>query len=140
MDLQTSNLTDLNVFYEVAKSLSFSKAAVQLKMSKSTVSERLGVLENNLGQNLVVRTTRQVRLTELGETFYKRVALLLKGIKDAEDEINGMVGKPRGLVKVSAPRGYEESNIVKSLVDFNDQFPEIDVKIDFNDEVVDIIG
>lgn len=139
MNLQTSNLADLNVFFEVATNLNFSKAATQLRMSKSTVSERLSKLESDLGQSLFVRTTRKVRLTELGETFYKRVSILLKGVKDAEDEINGMVGKPRGLVRVSAPRGYEESYIVKSLVNFHEQFPEIEMKIDFTDHLVNLI-
>lgn len=140
MDLQTENLTDLRVFYEVAKSLSFSTAAISLKMSKSTVSERISVLETNLNQSLFLRTTRQVRLTEIGETFYKRVAILLMGVKEAEDEIVGMIGKPRGLIKVSAPRGYEESNIVNMLIEFNQRFPEIYVKIDFTDRVIDLLG
>lgn len=87
-----------------------------------------------------MRTTRSVRLTELGAVFYKRVAILMRSVKDAEEELVGMSGRQVGRVRVSAPRGYEESNVVHSLTHFHEALPDIKVQIEFTDRLVDLIA
>ena len=84
------NLSDLSVFVRVVELGSFSAAARALGLPKSTVSRHLGRLEDRLGVRLLHRTSRTLRTTDVGATFYERAARIVAEIADAEAAASNM--------------------------------------------------
>src|SRR5688572_13282254 len=95
-----TNLNDLQFFFHVAESGSFTGAARRLELPKSTVSRGLSRLEERLGVRLVERTTRRLLLTEAGEIFLEHCRRVMAEIDQAETEIGTMRGTPRGRLRV----------------------------------------
>ncbi|RYH71041.1 MAG: LysR family transcriptional regulator [Alcaligenaceae bacterium] len=114
---------------------SFTKAAARLGVSKAAVSQKLVELENATGVQLVVRTTRSVRLTEAGLRLasaarepFERIA----GSFCAEQE---HAAAPRGLIRVTAPVALSRQRLGPVLVRFAKLFPNVRVELDLSDEV-----
>jgi len=101
--LHDVDLNDIVVFAKVVETRSFTAAAEQLGLPKSTVSRRLAQLEERLGVRLVQRTTRKLSPTEIGETYYARCAKIIADLNEAEQVVTDMQTAPRGRVRVTAP-------------------------------------
>ena len=80
--LEQLDPNDLLVFAHVADSGSFSRAAERLRLPKSTVSRRVSRLEEKLGERLMVRTTRRLRLTDLGERLLEHARRIASEVDD----------------------------------------------------------
>ena len=97
---------DLNrvaIFVRVVEDGGFSAAARSLRLPKSSVSRAVSLLEEQLGARLLQRSTRRVRLTEAGTTFYERASRGLAGVEEAAAAVADLQGSLRGPIRVTAP-------------------------------------
>src|ERR1700681_3075478 len=100
------DLNDLLVFARVVKGGSFTAAARDLQMPKSTVSRKVTDLEQRLGGRLLPRTTRTLGLTDEGRTYYDYCTRLLDEIDEAELAVGRLRAVPRGLLRVTTPLNF----------------------------------
>lgn len=133
-------LEGVRVFVAVADTRNFRGAAKALKVPKSTVSRRLAELEQQLGFQLLQRTTRQVALTEAGESFYRQVAPALALICDAHRELIDAQQTPSGLLKITATPGLGERGLSETLIGFLREYPQVRLQLDLLDRHVDLVG
>src|SRR5215469_941435 len=96
--------TEMTAFVAVAERLSFAKAAVQLGVSRSALSETIRGLEDKLGVRLLNRTTRSVGLTEVGERLLTELRPALEGFDAAVAAIGAYRDKPAGQLRLTVPR------------------------------------
>jgi DNA-binding transcriptional LysR family regulator len=97
------DLNEMLVFARVVHTGSFTKAAAELGMPKSTVSRKVTELEERLKARLLNRTTRKLSLTDVGRTYYDYCARIAGEIEDAERAVSSLQETPRGLLRVTAP-------------------------------------
>src|SRR5689334_18477341 len=114
------DLNEMVVFAKVVQAGSFTAAAKQLGMPKSTVSRKVGELEDRLDARLLQRTTRKLSLTDVGRTYYEYCARIAGEVDEAERAVGDLQGTPRGLLRVTAGinSGYLEA-IVSSYLKQN---------------------
>src|SRR5258706_6819695 len=94
------DLNEMLVFARVVHAGSFTTAARELGMPKSTVSRKVSELEERLKSRLLQRTTRKLSLTDEGRTFYDYCARIAAEVEDAERAVSSLQGKPQGLLRV----------------------------------------
>lgn len=133
------DLNDIVVFTKVAETKSFTGAADQLGLPKSTVSRKLAQLEERLGVRLVQRTTRKLALTDIGEAYFARAARIVADIQAAEQLVTDMQATPRGRLRVTAPIDLSTRYLGAIIADFIAGHPDITVELDATDRVVDLI-
>lgn len=131
---------DLNafaIFAKVVQSGSFTAAAVELEMPKSTVSRKVAALEEELGARLLQRTTRRLSLTEVGETFLRHVERVLAEVEEARFAVTAMQDVPRGLLRVTAPLSFGFLGPI--VASFIERYPLVQVELVCTDRVVDLV-
>lgn len=133
-------LEDMEVFARVVATGSLSGAGRELGLSPAGVSKRLKRLEETLGARLLQRTTRQISLTETGQTYFERISPLLAGIEDAETFVSRRSDAVRGTLKVSAPTSFGRMHIAPHIKDFMRSYPDLSINLQLSDEFVDIVG
>ena len=133
-------ITDLEIFARVAAAGNMSAAGREMGLSPAVVSKRLSHMEERLGARLFQRTTRQLKLTEMGEGFYTRDVQILKDIEEAEAYVSHLSEKVGGILRVTAPIGFSRKHIGPYLPDFMQQYPDLSIEIVLRDEIVDIVG
>src|SRR5260221_11749944 len=97
------DLNDLLVFVRVVQTGSFTAAARALELTKSSVSRKVGELEDRLGARLLQRSTRTLRLTDVGRAYYGDCARIVGEIEEAQMAVTRMQATPRGLLRLSIP-------------------------------------
>ncbi len=133
------DLNDIVVFTKVVETKSFTGAAEQLGLPKSTVSRKLAQLEERLGVRLVQRTTRKLALTDIGEAYYERAARIVADLAAAEQVVMDMQSTPRGRMRLTAPIDLSSLFLGRIIAEFNVANPEVYVELDGTDRVVDLI-
>ena len=131
---------DLLIFARVAEAGSFSRAAERLGLPKSTVSRRISVLEEKLGERLMQRTTRRLTLTEFGHG-------LLEHARQVADEVDAVVAfaafrqaRPSGRLRVSMPADFAHLLLVDMLAAFVAVHPGVALELDLSPRRVDLLG
>src|SRR6188768_203502 len=127
------DLNDIVVFTKVVETKSFTAAAEQLGLPKSTVSRKLAQLEERLGVRLVQRTTRKLALTDIGEAYYERCARIVADIAAAEQVVTDMQATPRGRVRVSAPIDLATKYLGVIISDFLALHGDVFIELDASD-------
>lgn len=130
---------ELKVFVEVVEAGSLSKAAERLSVAKSVVSRCLKALESRLGVELMVRTTRQQKLTEAGEAFHERARAVLDELNAAEESVSTRHAALRGRLRIAVPLIFGMSHVAPAVLEFMTRHPELLIDIDFNDRRVDLV-
>jgi DNA-binding transcriptional LysR family regulator len=133
------DLNDIVVFTKVVETHSFTGAAEQLGIPKSTVSRKLAQLEERLGVRLVQRTTRKLALTDVGQAYYERCARIVADIAAAEQLVTDMQATPRGRLRVTAPIDLSSRHLGTIITDFLASHPDINIELDATDRIVDLI-
>ena len=133
------HLTGMAIFAKVVETRSFSKAARDLGMSKSTVSKAVSRLEERYGARLLNRTTRRLSLTEIGETFYQRCSRVVAEAEAAENSVSLLSTAPRGTLRVNVSLSFGFRHIAPVVPEFLDLHPEISLDMDMTDRFVDLI-
>lgn len=130
----------IEAFIHVVNLNSFSKAASQMGVSKSHISRQITQLEYRLNAQLLIRTTRKVAVTEVGQAFYLRCNDVLTNLDDAEQAVIDLQEKPRGRLRVTVAVGFGEDFIAPAAVDFMGKHPDLAVELAFTNRVVDLVS
>ena len=130
-------INSMRVFARVVERNSFSRAAEDLGLPGSTVTDVVKQLEARLKARLLQRTTRQVRVTLDGEAYYQRCLSILADIEEAESAFSG--AKPRGLLRVDAHGTQARRIIVPTLPQFFSEYPDIELFLSEGDRYVDLV-
>jgi DNA-binding transcriptional LysR family regulator len=127
----------MRVFTRVVDRRSFTLAADDLGMPRSTVTDAVKTLEARLGVRLLERTTRTVRPTLDGEAHYRRCMGLIADLEDAEGAFGG--AKPKGLLRLEVQGTLARHFLVPSLPNFFAQYPDIEISMSESERWVDLI-
>lgn len=135
-----NDLNDTVVFVEVVEQGSFTAAARELHLPKSTVSRKVHDLESRLGVQMLHRTTRKLGLTEAGHLYYQHCRDIGRGLENAENAVAELLAGPRGWLRVAAPPTVASSWVAPLLGEFHERYPEVQVEMRLTDERPDIIA
>lgn len=127
------------MFVAVAEAGSFSEAARRLGVSPSAVSQAIRSLEERLGTPLFRRSTRSVRLTDVGSDYLLAAAPAVEQLRQAAEDATGRSGRPAGPLRLTMPRAPFDQLIASTLVAFKDAFPEVELEIAVEARLVDIV-
>jgi DNA-binding transcriptional LysR family regulator len=130
-------LDDALIFTRVVECHSFTQAALGLNMQKSTVSRRIALLEERLGVRLLNRTTRKLRLTEVGQAYYERCRQIMLDFAEAEQAVMQLQLRPSGLLRITAPIEFGQLFLGRVLGAFMREFPEISAEVELTSRKVD---
>ncbi|MGB7288131.1 MAG: LysR family transcriptional regulator [Salaquimonas sp.] len=133
------SITRMKAFIEVVEMESYSAAARKMGRSKALLSKYVRELEDELGTLLINRTTRQLSLTEAGQTYFTAAQDILQRIEDAQEAVRDSGKEVSGLLRVTAPRSLGASEAMLPLIAFAKQYPDIKLDVDLNDRVVDLV-
>ncbi len=118
------------LFSEVAKQLSFSKAAESLGISRSYLSSQINQLEKELATSLLIRSTRNVRLTPAGEKALERMHGINASIMQLEKELDHTKSDVSGLLRITAPTIFSRRFLVDICREFQKEHPNLEFDID----------
>jgi DNA-binding transcriptional LysR family regulator len=124
-------------FVMVAVTGSFSATARHFRVPPSTVSRFIAALEREVGQLLLYRNTRSVKLTDAGERYYLHIREVLELLDAADEEVMGKGGDIRGLVRMNAPIALGHLHIVHLLEGLYLKYPELAVELVLTDAFID---
>lgn len=127
-------------FVKVVEAGGFSAAARQMGLPTSTVSQRVARLEKRLGVTLLRRTTRQVKLTDVGELFYRRATAGLELLNQAEATVTATTEAPCGLLRVTAPTDFGDALLAAVIRRVHQAHPGIEIDLLLTDRIVDLLG
>ncbi|MBX9755310.1 MAG: LysR family transcriptional regulator [Pseudomonadaceae bacterium] len=130
-------LDDALIFTRVVECHSFTQAAHGLNMQKSTVSRRIALLEERLGVRLLNRTTRKLRLTEVGQAYYERCRQIMLDFAEAEQAVMQLQLQPSGLLRITAPIEFGQLFLGRVLGAFMREYPEITAEVELTSRKVD---
>lgn len=133
-----SVLADMHLLTVIAQTRNLTQAARRLGISKASVSTRLRDLERVVGMSLVRRTTRSVTLTAAALQLVDDTQASFARIEQSLEQAKDLAGKPRGVLRISAPVALGRQRIAPSVPDFLRRFPEIRLELDLNDRFVNI--
>src|SRR5207245_2281287 len=122
-DERLHDLNDLLFFASVVKDSGFSAAARSLNLPKSSVSRHVGRLEDRLGVRLLERSTRNVRLTEIGSSYYARCKAILSELETAEQDLALLRSDPIGTIRDSCPTGLAHYALARIVPGFLAHYP-----------------
>ena len=103
---------EMEIFVHAVEEGSFSAAARTMRLSPSAVSKYISRLEDRLGARLLMRTTRQLSLTEEGRAFYERARTILNEIEEAEEVVTQLYAAPRGTLRINASVAFTKMQVV----------------------------
>jgi DNA-binding transcriptional LysR family regulator len=130
-------LQNIEAFVRVANTQSFAEAARQLRVAKSVVTTRVKQLEDYLGAPLFHRSTRVVRLSELGEAFLRDCSELVVKASDIVDQMRDVHGTPAGRLRVQVIPGLVHGQFASLIQSFQAAYPDIRLDLTVSDIVVD---
>ncbi len=131
-------LEGVEAFLAVATRSSFRRAAAELGVTPSAVSQAVRGLEGRLGAALFVRTTRSVGLTEAGQRFFDRAGPAFAELVAAGEVARDLGQRPTGLLRLSVPRGIVPLILEPVIASFCQAYPEIELEIAASEEMVDL--
>lgn len=131
------DLNEIVVFARVVEAGSFTAAARDLGMPKSTVSRKVSDLEERLGARLLQRTTRKLSLTDVGNTYYQYARRVVDEVEEAELAVTQMQEAPRGLLRITTPLTFRYLGPI--VTSFLARYPDVQVQMVGTDRVVDLV-
>ena len=129
----------MNVFVAVGEEESFAAAARRLDLSPAAITRAVSALEEQLGVKLLLRTTRNVRMTEAGRRYMDDSRNILASIAEANEAAAGVNSAPKGNLSVTASVLFGKSFIMPCIVRFLEKYPEVEVSAYFLDRVVNLV-
>ena len=130
-------LQNIETFVRVAQTQNFTEAARQLRVARSVVTTRIKQLEEYVGAPLFHRSTRVVRLTEMGQAFQRDCTELVIRASDIVDQMRDVRGSPTGTLSVHALTGLVLGHFAALIHEFQETYPDIRLDLNVSDAVVD---
>src|ERR1700719_1173117 len=131
-------LDGVEAFLSVARHRSFRRAAAQLGVTPSAVSQAVRALEARIGAVLFIRTTRSVGMTEAGQRFLSRAKPAFEELVAASGVARELGQRPAGLLRLSVPRAVVPILLEPLIASFCQAYPEVQVEIAASEELVDL--
>jgi DNA-binding transcriptional LysR family regulator len=131
-------LDGIEAFLSVARHNSFRRAAADLGVTPSAISQAVRTLEARIGTALFQRTTRSVGLTEAGERFLARAKPAFEELVAASQTARGLGQRPSGLLRLAVPRAVVPILLEPLIASFCRSFPEVEVEVAASEELVDL--
>jgi LysR family transcriptional regulator for bpeEF and oprC len=132
-------LESTRIFVKVVQQGSFSKAAMLMRLPKSTVSRTISRMENETGTKLLMRTTRSLTLTPAGRVFYDACLGPVQILEDARRSLQGQDSMLAGLVRLTAPEDLGSQVIAPAIAEITKTNVGISFDLNYTDSVVDLI-
>jgi len=129
----------MNVFIAVGEEESFAAAARRMDLSPAAVTRGIAALEEQLGVKLLLRTTRNVRVTEAGRRYLDDARNILASIDEANEAAAGVNAAPKGHLSVTASVLFGKAFVMPCIVRFLNDYPEVEVSASFLDRVVNLV-
>ena len=130
-------LNSIKAFTKVVQHGSFAAAARELRLSRSAVSKYVIDLEQELGVQLLVRTTRSASPTENGQAYYERCLAILADLEEADVTVTRLQAEPRGILRVNAPMSFGTLHLGPALSDFMERYAELQIQLILSDQQID---
>ncbi|RQS60967.1 LysR family transcriptional regulator [Burkholderia sp. Bp8963] len=127
----------MEAFVRAAEAQSFANAARQLGVAKSVVTARVKQLEEHFGVPLFHRSTRAVRLSELGESYYRECSELVNKVHELSARSSNDPQALAGTLHVHVLPGFALGHFSRVLTDFREAYPRIEFVVTVNDRVID---
>ncbi|MDD5296069.1 MAG: LysR family transcriptional regulator [Rhodocyclaceae bacterium] len=131
---------DLLIFARVAEAGSFSRAAERMGLPKSTVSRRISLLEERLGERLILRTTRRLTLTEFGHQLLEHARQVAAEVEAVTALSEHRRARPSGRLRVSMPSDFATLLLTDMLAAFIALHPAVSLELDLSPRRVDLLG
>lgn len=132
-------LEGLAAFITVAKHLSFTRAAEELRMSRATVSAQVQALEAKLGVRLMQRSTRAVVLTEAGSAYFQSLVGIIPQVREAERAALSYQEEVVGRLKMTVPPEFAQIHMAPIIAEFLKRNPSVSIDITFSHRAVNLI-
>jgi DNA-binding transcriptional LysR family regulator len=129
----------MRAFAQVVAAGGFAAAAREMGMSRSAVNKLVIALENELGVQLLHRSTRVVTPTETGLAFHERCIEILASLEEAERSVTQLHEEPKGRLRLNAPMTFGTMYLAPVLADFLVQYPDLQVQLTLSDRFIDPI-
>jgi DNA-binding transcriptional LysR family regulator len=139
MSRQFSDLVlgSIEIFCLAAELESFTVAATRAGLTPAAVSRSISRLEQRLGVRLFTRTTRQIKLTDSGRSYFEKCRRALGELIEAEREAAGKQTHPSGLLRISLPTSYGHARILPLIPAFRARFPNVNIDVNLTNRNVD---
>jgi len=132
-------LEAMRLYTRIVELGSFTAAADDLNLPRATVTHAIKRLEARLGAQLLQRTTRRVRSTRDGETYYGHCVRLLADMDEVETDFREALVQPKGRLRVDLPATLARLLVIPALRDFFARYPKIQLDIGTGDRFVDLV-
>ncbi|QHJ10494.1 HTH-type transcriptional regulator DmlR [Paraglaciecola mesophila] len=131
--------TRLDLFLDVVRQGSYTKAAELRLMDRSSLSKQIKMLESELGTRLLNRSTRSLSLTEAGKEVLKQAESVRQTISDTHRIVESFHEKPKGLLRITCPTLFGKLYVQKAIKIFMQRYPDTDVQLDLSNKVLNVI-
>ncbi|GIU39981.1 LysR family transcriptional regulator [Shewanella colwelliana] len=133
------DLNRVQIFAQVVEQGSFTGAAKALGITKATVSRKVAELEADAGAQLLFRTTRALKLTEAGSSYYNRISKILVDLQNAEDQLSANQEIIKGNLKIVCPIELGQLFLGRIFAQFLTAYPDITIDAELTNRKVDVI-
>ena len=129
----------MRLFTRVVELGSFTRAAEQDGLSRASATAIIKQLEAHLGARRLQRTTRHVRPTLDGNSYYQHCVAILAQVEEAESVLSQTAQHPRGRLKIDMPGSLARLVVIPALPDFQQRYPEVTLEIGVGDRMIDLV-
>ncbi|MBY5948424.1 LysR family transcriptional regulator [Photobacterium rosenbergii] len=133
-------LSAMRTFVRVIQTGSFSSAAREQNTSQATISKKVAALENKLGVKLLIRTSRSLSLTQVGEEYYENCIALLAEIDEVEARLRSKVSTPQGTLRIAASVPLGRLVLAPLIAEFLRAYPDIEVDMVLEERRIDMVA
>lgn len=130
---------EMQVFAAVAQEQGFSAAARRLGLSAASVTRAVAALEQRIGTQLLIRTTRSVHVSEAGHRYLEDCRRILAEVQEAEDSAAGSHTQPRGQLTITAPVLFGQLFVTPVMADYLAQYPDVSINALLLDRVASMV-
>jgi DNA-binding transcriptional LysR family regulator len=129
----------IRAFTQVVATGGFAAAARKMGLSRSAVNKLVINLENELGVQLLHRSTRRVIPSETGLAFYERCLAILADLEEAQQAVSQLHEEPKGTLRINAPMSFGTMHLAPAMAEFMQTYPDLRVQLTLDDRLVDPI-
>jgi DNA-binding transcriptional LysR family regulator len=133
------DLNEVLIFTKVVEAESFTGAARELGLPKSTVSRKVSQLEERLGVRLLQRTTRKLNLTDVGSAYYQRAARIVQEIEEAELAVAQMQSSPRGTLRITVPAEVASAFLGDLIAEYLEANADVSIELTSTPRLVNLV-
>lgn len=137
--MKTSSFADVEAFLALAQCQSFGRAARELGVAQSTMSRRIANLESRLAQQLVLRTTRRVTLTDAGIAYAAELRDVVARLESADAHVQNRALEPEGVLRLTMPTAFGRVCVLPCVARLAARYPRLRFELDLSDRYVDLL-